>query len=242
MALPVFRQPDLLIRALTHRSYLNEHPEAGDDDNERLEFLGDAVLDFVVALWLYKHYPDLPEGRLTTLRSAIVRTEKLSEFATQLALGEQLRLGKGEIDSGGRARPSLLADAFEAVLGALYLDQGVRAVQRVLHPLLKAEVDRIVAAQADRDAKSVLQEVAQGRFGITPRYRTVQASGPDHAKVFTVEVCLRDEPIGRGDGPSKQAAAQAAAAHGLQTLAARSDSKSSAGLAAPETKDISTGH
>jgi len=241
MSLPVFNHPALLDRALTHRSYLNEHPDWGSDDNERLEFLGDAVLDFVVALWLYKHYPDLPEGRLTSIRSAIVRTEKLSEFAIQLALGEQLRLGKGEIDTGGRARPSLLADTFEAVLGALYLDQGLRAVQRVLHPLLKAEVDRIIVAQADRDAKSVLQEVAQGRFGITPHYRTIRASGPDHAKVFTVEVYLGDEPLGRGDGPSKQAAAQAAAAHGLQTLAARSDPETSTRLAAADTQDIPTG-
>lgn len=221
MSLPDFHRPELLTRALTHRSYLNEHPEADSEDNERLELLGDAVLDFVVALWLYKHYPEWTEGRLTSVRSALVRTEKISEFANQLALGEQLRLGKGEADSGGRARQSLLADAFEAVLGALYLDQGLRAVQRLLHPLLKSEVARIVAAQADRDAKSRLQETAQGRFGVTPHYRTIHATGPDHARVFTVEVYLGDEPIGRGDGPSKQAAAQAAAAAGLQTIAAR---------------------
>ncbi len=221
MSLPDFHRPELLTRALTHRSYLNEHPEAGSKDNERLELLGDAVLDFVVALWLYKHYPEWTEGRLTSVRSALVRTEKISEFANQLALGEQLRLGKGEADSGGRARQSLLADAFEAVLGALYLDQGLRAVQRLLHPLLKSEVARIVAAQADRDAKSRLQEMVQGRFGVTPHYRTIHATGPDHARVFTVEVYLGDEPIGRGDGPSKQAAAQAAAAAGLQTIAAR---------------------
>ena len=225
MSLPVFRQPALLTRALTHRSYLNEHPEAGREDNERLEFLGDAVLDFMVALWLYKHYPEWPEGRLTSVRSALVRTEKISEFANQLALGEQLRLGKGEADSGGRARQSLLADAFEAVLGALYLDQGARAVQRLLHPLLKSEVARIVAEQADRDAKSQLQEAAQGRWGITPHYRTEAATGPDHARQFTVAVYLGDEVIGRGEGPSKQAAAQAAAANGLQTIAARSSQR-----------------
>lgn len=216
--LPTFKNPDLLARALTHRSYLNEHPELPSEDNERLEFLGDAILDFIVAQWLYRRFPDLPEGRLTSIRAALVRTEKISEFANQLALGEQLRLGRGETESGGRARQSLLADAFEAVLGALYLDQGVRAVQSFLKPLLDAEIDRIAADQSDRDAKSMLQETAQGRFGITPHYRTVQESGPDHAKVFTVEVYLKDKAIGRGEGHSKQIAAQAAAANALNDL------------------------
>lgn len=216
--LPTFKNPDLLARALTHRSYLNEHPELPSEDNERLEFLGDAILDFIVAQWLYRRFPDLPEGRLTSIRAALVRTEKISEFANQLALGDQLRLGRGETESGGRARQSLLADAFEAVLGALYLDQGVRAVQSFLKPLLDAEIDRIVVDQTDRDAKSRLQEIAQGRFGITPHYRTVQESGPDHAKVFTVEVYLKDKAIGRGEGHSKQTAAQAAAARALNDL------------------------
>lgn len=216
--LPSFKNPVLLERALTHRSYLNEHPDLPSEDNERLEFLGDAILDFVVALWLYRHYPDLPEGRLTSVRAALVRAEKLGEFAQQIELGEHLRLGKGEAESGGRARQSLLADAFEAVIGALYLDQGLRAVQGLLSPLIKAEVDHIVAAQSDRDAKSTLQEVAQATRGITPRYRTIEESGPDHAKWFTVEVDLNGEPIGRGEGPSKQAAAQAAAADALKRL------------------------
>ena len=217
--LPTFKNPDLLARALTHRSYLNEHAELSGEDNERLEFLGDAVLDFIVAQWLYRRFPDLPEGRLTSIRAALVRAEKISEYANQLGLGDQLRLGRGETESGGRARPSLLADAFEAVLGALYLDQGVRAVQSFLKPLLDAEIERIVVDQTDRDAKSTLQEVAQSRFGITPHYRTVQASGPDHAKWFTVEVYLKDDAIGRGAGHSKQLAAQAAASAALNSLA-----------------------
>jgi ribonuclease-3 len=216
--LPPFKHPDLLTRALTHRSYLNEHPELPSEDNERLEFLGDAILDFIVAQWLYRRFPDLPEGRLTSIRAALVRTEKISEFANQLALGDQLRLGRGEAESGGRARQSLLADAFEAVLGALYLDQGVRAVQHLLNPLLDAEIDRIVAEQTDRDAKSTLQELTQGRFGITPHYRTINERGPDHDKWFTVAVYLKDEAIGQGDGHSKQLAAQAAAANALKKL------------------------
>ncbi len=215
---PDFKNLSLLTRALTHRSYLNEHPEVEPLDNERLEFLGDAVLDFVVAGWLYKKYPDLSEGRLTSIRSALVRTEKLSELALQVGIGDRLRLGKGEAHSGGRARQTLLADAFEAVVGALYLDRGIRAVQNWLMPLIKAEVARIIAEQSDRDAKSALQEWSQALRGITPHYRTVGESGPDHAKRFTVAVFIDGEEAGRGEGSSKQSAAQAAAANALQRL------------------------
>lgn len=218
--LPAFKDPSLLTRALTHRSYLNEHPEVEPLDNERLEFLGDAVLDFVVAGWLYKQYPDLSEGRLTSIRSALVRTEKLSELALQIGIDDQLRLGKGETHSGGRTRQTLLADAFEAVVGALYLDRGIRAVQSWLMPLIKTEVARIIAAQSDRDAKSALQEWSQALRGITPHYRTVVESGPDHAKVFTVAVFIGGEEVGRGEGLSKQSAAQAAAADALLRLTA----------------------
>ncbi len=216
--LPTFKHPDLIERALTHRSYLNEHPELPNEDNERLEFLGDAVLDFVVASWLYRRYPELSEGRLTSIRAALVRTEKLSEFANQLALGDRLHMGKGEADSGGRARQSLLADAFEALVGALYLDQGLRAVQSLLHPLIKQAIDRIVNEQSDRDAKSTLQELTQAQWNITPHYRTIKETGPDHAKWFHVAVYLGHEEIGQGEGASKQLAAQAAAADALKRL------------------------
>ena len=218
--LPAFNNPALLTRALTHRSYLNEHPELEPEDNERLEFLGDAILDFVVAGWLFRKYPDLDEGRLTSIRSALVRTEKLSELATQVGLSEQLRLGKGEAGSGGRTRQTLLADAFEAFVGALYLDRGIRAVQRWLTPLIQKEVERIIAAQSDRDAKSALQEWSQALRGITPHYRTVGESGPDHAKRFTIAVFIGAEEVGRGEGASKQGAAQAAAADALKHLTA----------------------
>ena len=216
--LPTFKDQSLLSHALTHRSYLNEHPEVEPEDNERLEFLGDAILDFVVANWLYRAYPEFNEGRLTSIRAAFVRTEKLSELCTRVGLSEQLRLGKGEMNSGGRTRQTLLADAFEAVIGALYLDQGVRAVQRWVVPLLKTEIPRIIAEQSDRDAKSALQEWSQAFYGITPHYRTVETSGPDHAKRFTLAVYIGEDEVGRGEGLSKQLAAQAAAADALAQL------------------------
>jgi ribonuclease-3 len=176
--LPSFKNSALLTRALTHRSYLNEHPEVEPEDNERLEFLGDAALDFVVANWLFRQHPDFNEGRLTSIRSALVRAEKLSELANQIGLGDHLRLGKGESSSGGRTRQTLLADAFEAVIGALYLDQGLRAVQRWLMPLIKDEVEAIIAAQGDRDAKSALQEWSQALRHITPHYPTMPNNSP----------------------------------------------------------------
>ena len=215
-SLPAFRDPSLLERALTHRSYLNEYPGLALEDNERLEFLGDAVLDFVTGAWLYNRFPELPEGRLTSLRAALVKTDALAELALRIGLNEHLRLGKGESDSGGRGRTSLLADAFEAVLGALYLDQGLDAVKDYVEGLLPEEVDRILAEQGDRDAKSILQEWSQAEYGITPRYRTVSEAGPDHAKSFTVEARIGDKVVGRGEGLSKQAAAQAAASDALK--------------------------
>ena len=216
--LPDFHDPSLLERALTHRSYLNEHPGLALEDNERLEFLGDAVLDFVTGAWLYNRFPELPEGRLTSLRAALVKTETLAEFARRTGVDEALRVGRGEADAGGRGRLSMLADAFEAILGALYLDQGLGAVQAYLERLLPAEIDHVLAEERDRDAKSILQEWSQAERGITPRYRTVDEEGPDHAKTFSVEVRLGDEVVGRGDGMSKQAAAQAAARDALNRL------------------------
>ena len=216
--LPEFRDASLFARALTHRSYLNEHPELAPEDNERLEFLGDAVLDFVTGAWLYNRFPELREGRLTSLRAALVKTESLAQFAVRAGLPERIRLGRGETDTGGRGRLSLLAGAFEAMLGALYLDQGLPAVQAYLAQLLPDEVDRILAAEADRDPKSMLQEWSQAERGITPRYRTVAEHGPDHAKEFTVEVRIGDAVVGQGTGLSKRAAAQAAATDAMRRL------------------------
>lgn len=207
----------LLSRALTHRSYLNEHPEALED-NERLEFLGDAVLDFLVGAWLYNRFPELPEGNLTRLRSALVRTEQLAVFAEDIDLGGAILLGHGEEEAGGRERPTLLCGAFEAVIGALYLDSGITAVQAFLSPMLELAANLILSDQKDKDPKSMLQEWAQAQGLGTPSYQTVSAAGPDHAKVFTIDVYVQDEKYGRGVGNSKQTAAKIAAASALKTL------------------------
>lgn len=205
----------LLSRALTHRSYLNEHPDALED-NERLEFLGDAVLDFLVGAWLYHHFPEMAEGELTRLRSALVRTEQLARFARQIELGKALRLGRGESEGGGRERDALLCAAFEALVGALYLSSGISAVQAFVEPLLRSAVDDILMNNRDRDPKSMLQEWAQSQGYGAPVYRTVGARGPDHARVFEVEVLINGQVWGRGEGYSKQAAAKQAALAALE--------------------------
>ena len=209
-----FRDPELLSRALTHRSYMNEHTDALED-NERLEFLGDAALDFLSAAWLYRRFPEMDEGKMTRLRSALVRTEQLAIFARELGLGEALRLGRGEEASGGRTRSALLCGAFEAVLGALYLDQGVQAVEAFLEPRMRAAAEAILDEDSQIDPRSLLQIWAQAERGETPRYRTVGARGPDHAREFVVEVTVGAQAIGRGEGHSKQEAAQEAAADAL---------------------------
>ncbi len=215
-SLPAFHDTALLRRALTHASYTNEHPD--QPHNERLEFLGDAVLDFVAAEWLYAHFPDLSEGRLTTLRAALVRAETLAEFAQRLHLGEHLRLGRGEAESGGRQRVNILADAFEALLGALYLDQGLAAVRDLLAPLLAETAPAILAAQADRDPKTRLQEWSQREMGITPRYEVIAAETSGASRNFTVAVWLGNTLAATGSGPSKQQAQQAAARSALKAL------------------------
>ena len=171
----------LLNRALTHRSYLNEHPEA-IEDNERLEFLGDAVLDFLVAAWLYRHYPEMAEGELTRLRSALVRTEQLAAFARFINLGQAMRLGKGELEGGGRRKKAMLCGTFEALIGALYLDVGLEEVQRFIEPMLEKAVKKIIAAQKDQDPKSMLQEWVQSHGISPPSYQTISTSGPEHNK------------------------------------------------------------
>ncbi len=218
-----FRDKSLLHRALIHRSYLNEHPSFPLEDNERLEFLGDAVLDFVTGEYLYHRFPELREGPLTSLRSALVRRETLARFARQLDLGEHLLMGHGEAESGGRDRSATLCAAFEALVGALYLDQGLDSLLDLLEPLVAPEVARILRDQTHKDAKSLLQETAQARMHRTPRYVTVDARGPDHAKTFTVQVNIGGVVYGEGYGPSKQHAAQAAAQDALERLAEEED-------------------
>ena len=210
----------LLTRALTHRSYLNENSSAVED-NERLEFLGDAVLDFVVGAWVYHHCPEMAEGDLTRLRSALVRNEQLAEFARGLGLGAGLRMGRGEVVSGGRDRDPVLGSAFEAVIGALYLDAGLDAVKDFMEPLLSSVRERILLHEEISDPKSRFQEWAQSEKLGTPRYVTVSSSGPDHAKTFEVEVRIKDQAYGRGVGPSKQVGAQLAAQAALESLGKR---------------------
>ena len=207
----VFRDKSLLQRALTHRSYLNEHPEFPLEDNERLEFLGDAVLDFLTGEYLYHRFPEQREGLLTSLRSVLVRRNTLADFARQWDLGRHLMMGHGEVETGGRNRSATLCATFEAVVGALYLDQGIDSVQDLMEPLIVPQITRTLRERLDKDPKSSLQELAQGQLHQTPRYRTVSESGPDHAKEFTVEATIGGEVYGEGKGYSKQQAAQEAA-------------------------------
>jgi ribonuclease-3 len=212
-----FTNLHLLVRALTHRSFVNENSNA-IEDNERLEFLGDAVLDFVVGAWVYNHFPEMQEGDLTRMRSALVRTDTLAEFARRLDLGPALRLGRGELASGGRQRDNLLCATFEAVIGAMYLDTGVPAVETFVEPLLTDVSSKVISQEEIYDPKSTLQEWTQSNKLGTPRYITVASSGPDHARVFVVEVQVNGKAYGRGEGTSKQAAAQAAAQAALESL------------------------
>lgn len=213
-----FKRYSLLARALTHRSYLNEHPDEVLEDNERLEFLGDAVLDFLVGSWLYNRFPEMREGDLTRLRSALVRTEQLAEFAHQMNFGSAMRLGRGEGQGGGRQRLALLCATFEAVVGALYIDSGLEAVSNFIDPLLEPAAEKILSNNQDRDPKSMLQERIQARGFGPPIYRTVATHGPEHLKTFDVEVLVNGEVYGFGSGPSKQAAAKEAARAALERL------------------------
>ena len=211
----IFDDPALLRTALTHRSYLNEHTDLDWDDNERLEYLGDAILDFLLAEFLFMRFPGAREGELTALRAALVRRETLSRLATRLGIGPAMFMGHGEVETGGRTRPATLCAAFEALMGARYLDQGLAAVAEWVLPMMEGELGGAQAEVTDKDPKSRLQELAQGRLGITPRYRTTGVSGPDHARVFMVEVAVGDVVCGVGEGPSKQSAAQQAALDAL---------------------------
>ena len=212
-----FNDPMLLYRALTHRSFLNEHPDA-IEDNERLEFLGDAVLDFIVGAWLYNELPEKSEGDLTKYRSALVHTEQLACFAEQIDLGKALRLGKGELQAGGKEKPALLCDAFEAVIGAIYLDQGIEAVQNFIFPMISEAMEDIIANHKGEDPKSKLQEVVQAQNLSIPVYVVVNELGPDHSKTYEIEVLVNGKTLGKGSGTSKQNATKIAAQDALTNL------------------------
>lgn len=210
-----FRNPALLTEALTHRSFAYEHAAPGVAHNERLEFLGDAVLQLVSSALVYRQFPDYDEGKLTELRSTLVRASTLAGLARSLSLGGYLRLGKGEESTGGRDRELLLASAFEALLGALYLDGGLTKVKRFLEPRLDAEAQQALSQKRTKDSKSLLQEAAQAQLGVTPRYRLVSEDGPSHNRTFVVEALLGDRVVARGEGHSKRQAEQEAARSAL---------------------------
>lgn len=210
-----FKNKKLLQQAFVHRSYLNEHPDCGFDHNERLEFLGDAVLELAVTKYLYKNYSN-PEGELTTWRAALVNSKMLSEIATKLGFNDYLMLSKGETQDIGRARQFILANTFEAVIGATYLDQGFERAQEFIKKNLIIELPSILEKKLYYDSKSQFQEKAQEKAGVTPTYEVLGESGPDHNKQFIVGVLLGDQLIAKGEGPSKQVAQEQAAENALK--------------------------
>lgn len=212
-----FNDLDLLAEALTHRSYLNENKTARAH-NERLEFLGDAVLELAVTHFLFERFPTKPEGELTAFRASLVNTFSLADSAEEIGLNDMLLLSKGEARDTGRARQIILANAFEAVLGAIYLDQGYDAAESFVMKHLAPKIDEVIAKRAWQDAKSRFQELAQEKRNVTPTYKTVREDGPDHDKQFTVGVYIGKERAAEGEGKSKQEAEQAAAQAALDQL------------------------
>ncbi|MBA3789537.1 ribonuclease III [Patescibacteria group bacterium] len=213
-----FKNPDLLIEALTHRSYLNENRGSVSVHNERLEFLGDAVLELAVTHFLFIKFPKHDEGSLTAYRASLVNTVSLATVAEAIGLNDMLLLSKGESRDRGRARQIILANAFEALLGAIYLDQGYQRTEEFLATHLYSKIEGVIENRAWQDAKSHFQEVAQEKKGITPHYKTVSEKGPDHDKQFTVGVFLETEEIAHGTGKSKQEAEQSAAQNALDRV------------------------
>lgn len=213
-----FKNSDLIKTAFTHRSYLNEHRRSKLEHNERLEFLGDAVLELVVTDFLYNKYPDEPEGVLTSWRSALVKTESLAELAETLDVGQYLLMSRGEVKSGGRERVALLANLMEAVIGAIYLDNGYDAARDFIAAHITVKLVDIIKQGSYIDAKSHFQELAQEQKGVTPSYDVLEESGPDHDKHFEVGAYLGKKLYGKGTGSSKQAAQQSAAESALKQL------------------------
>lgn len=211
-----FKNLDLLQESLRHRSYLNEIKDPHIMSNERLEFLGDAVLELSTTRSLFQKYPNRAEGDLTSFRAALVRTESLAETALSLKYSDYLYMSKGEEATGGRTRPYILANTYEAVLGAIYLDQGFAAADEFITKTLLPKLEAIVRERLDIDNKSKFQEIAQERVKITPTYRVIDETGPDHLKKFKIEVLLGDQSYGEGIGSSKQEAEQNAAATALE--------------------------
>ena len=215
-----FKDIQLLITALTHRSYVNEHKKSVSEHNERLEFLGDAVLELVVTDFLFNNYNE-QEGILTSWRAALVRTESIGEAGDKLGYESLVRMSRGEKQGSDRARQQILANAFEAVIGAIYLERGYDDAAAFIHTHITSKLEAILQAGTWRDAKSHLQEVSQRIDNQTPQYRVMEEVGPDHDKVFTLGVFVKDQLLGKGSGPSKQVAQQAAAQAALETYKKR---------------------
>ena len=210
-----FKNKDHLLMALTHRSYLNENPDWHLDHNERLEFLGDAVLELLVTEYLYNNYPN-PEGELTNWRAALVNAVMLSKISNEFDLNKFVLLSRGEAKDTGRARQYILANAIEALIGAIYLDQGYEPSEEFISKFVLKELSGIIENRLYRDAKSLFQEMAQDKVGITPTYEVIREWGPDHARNFQVGVFLEKEFVASGEGPSKQEAQQQAASEALK--------------------------
>ena len=210
-----FENIDLLVTALTHRSYLNEHKKSASEHNERLEFLGDAVLELVTTDFLFSNY-DKPEGILTAWRSALVRTESIGAAGERLGYEKLIRMSRGEKQGSARARQQILANAFEATTGAIYLDKGYEAAKKYITDNILNTLPQILEEESWRDPKSYLQEISQARDGFTPIYKVLKEDGPDHDKNFTLGVFVGDKKMGEGEGPSKQTAQQEAAREAIR--------------------------
>jgi len=217
--LPKFKNRNLLDEALTHRSYLNEIKRKVSS-NERLEFLGDSVLSLLVSAYLFEKYPHLDEGKLTNLRSLLVNKKAFAQVADEMGLGAHLKLSKGEEESGGRHNLSLLADTFEALVGALFLDQGINAVSQFINPILFPKAEVFMQKNDLKDPKSLLQETIQSRKHDSPHYKVMSETGPSHAKTFTVGVFVNEKVLGEGKGKSKQEAEEKAAEEALKKFEA----------------------
>ena len=210
-----FDNIDLLVTALTHRSYLNEHKKSATEHNERLEFLGDAVLELVTTDFLFSNY-DKPEGILTAWRSALVRTESIGAAGERLGYEKLIRMSRGEKHGSVRARQQILANAFEATTGAIYLDKGYEAAKKYITDNILSTLPQILEEESWRDPKSYLQEISQAKDGFTPVYKVIKEDGPDHDKIFTLGVFVGDKKMGEGEGPSKQIAQQEAAREAIR--------------------------
>ena len=217
MIIPEFKNKELYTKVFTHRSFLNESAE-DPESNERLEFLGDCILSFIVSSYIYENYPHLKEGELTALRSVLTNTQTLYQFASDLDLGKYLKVSKGEDSTGGRTNKTILANTFEALLGGLYLDQGIDVAREFVHSVIISHIDEVVDKQGLKDPKSLLQEKTQEIHKTSPLYKIVKEEGPDHAKIYTTGVFLNNKLLAEGSGKSKQEAEKNAAHNALLNI------------------------